>query len=230
MKLYLLPILASIFILSGCPSDNDNSSNTKKYTVTVKNLTNNQPLSPITAIAYKNNYRLFSIGSPASSSLEKLAESGDNSDYIASKNTNNDVLDAVSGTGIIPPGGSETVSLTTSTHKATYLSVASMLVNTNDGFVADNKQAIDTLAKGDSITVKLNVWDSGTEANSETAATIPGPAGGGEGFNSLRDDTVDQVTLHPGVITTANGLTTSTLNSTHRFLNPAAQVTITRTE
>ena len=147
MKLYLLPILASIFILSGCPSDNDNSSNTKKYTVTVKNLTNNQPLSPITAIAYKNNYRLFSIGSPASSSLEKLAESGDNSDYIASKNTNNDVLDAVSGTGIIPPGGSETVSLTTSTHKATYLSVASMLVNTNDGFVADNKQAIDTLAK-----------------------------------------------------------------------------------
>lgn len=230
MKLHLLPILASILILSGCPNSNDNSSNTKKYTVTVKNLTNNQPLSPITAIAYNNDYKLFSIGSPASVSLEKLAESGDNSDYITSKETNKNVLDAVSGTGVILPGSSETVSLTTSTNTDTYLSVASMLVNTNDGFIADSKQALSTLAKGDSITVKLNVWDSGTEANSETAATIPGPAGGGEGFNSIRDDTQDQVTLHSGVITTGDGLTTSSLNSTHRFLNPAAQVTITRTE
>ncbi|OBU25368.1 hypothetical protein C0Z01_09015 [Photobacterium kishitanii] len=230
MKLYLFPILASIIILSGCPNSHDNSSNTKKYTVTVTNLTNNQPLSPVIAIAYNNDYKLFSIGSPASISLEKLAESGDNSDYIASKETNKNVLDAISGAGIILPGSSDTVSLTTSTNTDTYLSVASMLVNTNDGFIADNKQVLSTLAKGDSITVKLNVWDSGTEANSETAATIPGPAGEGEGFNSVRDDTQDQVTLHSGVITTEDGLTTSTLNSTHRFLNPAAQVTITRTE
>ena len=54
--------------------------------------------------------------------------------------------------------------------------------------------------------MNMDVWDSGTEANSETAATIPGPAGGGEGFNATRDDS-DTVSFHSGVISQDDGLT-----------------------
>ena len=75
----------------------------------------------------------------------------------------------------------------------------------------------------------MNVWDSGTELNDELAATIPGPAGGGEGFNTTRDDN-DVVSFHSGVISQDDGLTTSALSANHRFLNPGARITITRTE
>ena len=77
---------------------------------------------------------------------------------------------------------------------------------------------------------RLNVYDSGTEADSETAATIPGPAtmGQGEGFNVARDDRADQVTMHPGVVTQDDGLPDSVLDSTHRFDNLVAKVTVKR--
>ena len=39
----------------------------------------------------------------------------------------------------------------------------------------------------------------GTEANTETAATIPGL--GGEGTNLTRDDIIDRVRFHQGVVT-----------------------------
>lgn len=230
MKLSIFPIAASILVLSGCPNSNSDSHNEpviKTYTITVSNLTNNQPLSPITAIVHSNNYNLYTIGNPASASLEKLAESGDNSEYLAIKDNNDNVYDAVSGSGIIAPGNSESVSIT-SPNELAYLSIASMLVNTNDAFIAERSQKISTLVKGDSITLMLNVFDSGTEANSETATTIPGPAGGGEGFNEQRNDTNNQITVHAGVVTATDGLTTSTLNATHRFTNPAAKLTITR--
>jgi len=72
-------------------------------------------------------------------------------------------------------------------------------------------------------------YDAGTEANSETAATIPGPAAGGEGYNSTRDDR-DTVGGHPGVISADDGLTGSALDASHRFDNPVARITITRLE
>jgi len=230
MKLSLIPIAASILFLSGCPGGDDNEPVTKSYTITVTNLTNNQPLSPITAIAHSHNYDLFSIGKPASLSLEKVAESGDNADYVASIDTDDDVIDVAAGAGVIPPGTSDSVTLTLTGDDETFLSVVSMLVNTNDAFTGDKNHQIDNLGVDQSLTHLLYVWDSGTEANTETADTIPGPAGGGEGFNAVRDEIADQVTFHSGVVTMDDGLATSALNATHRFSNPAAQLVITRTE
>ena len=110
-----------------------------------------------------------------------------------------------------------------------YISVASMLVNTNDAFVGESGLSLKSLAVGDTFTMNMNVWDSGTELNDELAETIPGPAGGGEGFNSDRNDT-DVVSFHSGVISQDDGLATSALSGNHRFLNPGARITITRTE
>jgi hypothetical protein len=104
-----------------------------------------------------------------------------------------------------------------------------MLVNTNDGFVGETQLDIGSLAIGESLNMNMAVWDAGTEANDESAATIPGPAAGGEGYNSVRDDN-DRVSFHAGVISQDDGLASSVLNATHRFLNPGARLTITRTE
>ena len=74
-------------------------------------------------------------------------------------------------------------------------------------------------------------YDTGTEANTESADTVPGPAAGGgaqEGFNAARDDVRDAVFVHAGVITADDGLTSSTLSFTNRWDNPVMQVEIER--
>ena len=104
-----------------------------------------------------------------------------------------------------------------------------MLVNTNDAFTALNAWPVGEMSVGDVMTVNAIAYDAGTEADSESAATIPGPAGGGEGFNAVRDDGADQVTMHSGVISGDDGLATSDLTEQHRFDNPVARIRIERT-
>jgi len=85
------------------------------------------------------------------------------------------------------------------------------------------------LAVGESLMVATRAYDAGTEANSETSATVPGPAGGGTGFNVVRDD-VDRVSLHSGVVSNQDGLPTSALSDLQRFDNPTARIVVTRTQ
>ncbi|PSW04286.1 hypothetical protein C9J01_28405 [Photobacterium rosenbergii] len=234
MKNYrLLLLAASVGLLAGCPTDSDNDDPTPPeetlatFNVEVKNTAANQPLSPLAVIGHSSDYQLFTIGQPASEALEMLAESGDNSALLSEQA--NGISLQVEGSGVILPASSDTVTVTMDTSVSPYLSVASMLVNTNDGFVAETATDLASLAVGESVRIAMPVWDSGTEANDEAADTIPGPAAGGEGFNSERDDN-DRVSFHAGVISKDDGLDTSVLNATHRFLNPAAQLIITRTE
>lgn len=200
------------------------------FEVTVSNLTNAQPLSPVGVVAHGNGYVPFVIGMPATPGLELLAEGGDNSEFLTEANTDASTLLTVSGTAPIGPGGTETVSfeIEESMLPGLQLSVITMLVNTNDAFTGVNAALIDTLAVGESIVWRTIAYDAGTEANSESAATIPGPAGNGEGFNSARDDRSDIVKMHSGVVSQADGFTGSDLGEAHRFDNPVAQVIVVR--
>ena len=105
-----------------------------------------------------------------------------------------------------------------------------MLVNTNDAITGVNDVLVGDMAVGDSVTLRAIAYDAGTEANTETAATIPGPAGGGEGFNAARDDIADRVAMHPGIVGAEDGFATSNLTGQHKFDNPVALITIGRTQ
>ncbi|WP_281544974.1 spondin domain-containing protein [Grimontia sp. SpTr1] len=212
-------IVAAALALAGCPLQ-------KEYTVTVENLTDAQPMSPVALLTHSKTNTLFEVGQPVSVALEKLAEGGDNSEVLAYEELRH-VEDALSGASPLPPGASESFTVQLNRKKTRYLSVASMLVNTNDAIVAESDIDLRKLRPGQSITITLPVWDAGTEANSETQGTIPGPAAGGEGFNAARDD-VDRLRIHPGVLSADEGLEGSALNYRHRFLNPGAKVTIKR--
>ena len=74
----------------------------------------------------------------------------------------------------------------------------------------------------------ISAHHSGTEANTESAGTMPGPADNGEGFNSARDDLADEVRMHSGVVTSDDGLSGSVLTQEHRWDNPTVRVVITR--
>lgn len=194
------------------------------YTVTVTNLTYAQPLSPI-ALSLHDEGTLWTIGEPSSNALEKLAEGGDNSDFLSLDN----IIASTSGEGIVLPGASVSLDIMTLDNRATYFSVATMLVNTNDAFSGLTGVDISTLAVDQTSSWMLNVYDAGTESNTETAGTIPGPADGGVGYSADRDDT-NLVTYHPGVVSQDDGLSSSVLTQAHRFDNPAVKLTITRTK
>jgi len=217
-------------VISDCGSDNNKEVEMQtppppaedSYSVTLTNLTYAQPLSPLGVVLHGDE-KLWMVGTDATVSLEKLAEGGDNTDFIANKAASN------SSDGVILPGSTATVEVSTTERSATFFTAATMLVNTNDAFSGLTGVDISTMAINDTKSWNLNVYDAGTEANSETEGTIPGPADGGTGYDPLRDD-VNFVAYHSGVVSQDDGLSNSVLTQAHRFDNPAIKLTITRTK
>lgn len=196
------------------------------YEVSVINATNNQPISPVAVITHDDDYSAWTIGSTASTELEYIAEGGSNSQLIDSLDSED--ATAMSGKGAIGPGGKETISITAGKSSQTRITVVGMLVNTNDGFSGINSVDVSSLDSGESMTLSARAYDAGTEINSESAGTMPGPADGGEGFNAARSDSNNTVGYHGGVVTADDGLASSVLDQSHRFDNPVMLVTITR--
>lgn len=226
LKTAAIAVLATgSLLLAGCPNNDNDTPSRVSYEVAVANLTASQPLSPLAVALHGDGYAMWSIGASASSGLEQMAEGGDNTELLAEAGSATDGV--TSGNGLILPGQSDTLIIEADQASDLALSLASMLVNTNDAFTGLNARSVASMAVGAVQTVNLRVYDAGTEANSESAATIPGPAGGGEGYNPLRDDN-DAVRGHSGVVTNADGLSSSALSEAHRFDNPVARVTITR--
>lgn len=210
------------------------------FEVTLVNLTAGQPLSPMIAVAHGDGYSVFNVGEAASVALEHLAESGDPAPLAALANDSKSVYAvAVAGGGPLLPGpdNKATVTLTVpaSSLPNLRLSMASMLGNTNDGFAGLGAQSLATLAVGTAMTARLPGYDAGTELNTESADTVPGPAtadsgGKREGFNATRDDIINTVHLHPGIVSKDDGLPASSLTQAQRWDNPVALLTIKRTQ
>ena len=219
--------IVSVFIISAC---NDSSSSRKStYKVTVTNLTNNQPLAPQGFVLHTDGYLAWQTGEQATDGIEILAESGNPTAFLDQAITENNVLLTAENASLIIPGSSDSVEIETSRDSDLRISVASMLVNTNDAFTGITDALIGNMAVNESKTVFVPAYDAGTEANSETGATVPGPAGNGEGYNPVQDDS-GFIYVHPGVVTADDGLAGSTLNESHRWDNPVAKITVTRTQ
>ncbi len=212
------------------PGSNAPPQTIATFQVTVSNLTNGQTMSPAALIVHQTGFQIFEVGAPASVELEVLAEGGDNADLLNLADDNINVIATASGAGPIPPGQSEVISFEIPERflPNAHFSVSTMLVNTNDAITGVNTVNIEALAIGDSLARRGVAYDAGTEADDEMAIYIPGPAGGGEGFNAERDDQINAVTMHTGVVTMHDGLTTSALNGQHKFDNPTIQVRIER--
>ena len=235
-------------VISGCGGDSktavvtpvDNTPTTAVFEVTLVNLTAGQPLSPMLAIVHNDSFTLFKEGDVASTALEYIAESGNTAPLAALIADSKSVITSASGpaTPLVPgPDNMVKVTLTVPlTSLATSrLSFASMLGNTNDGFTGVNGESLSNLAINASRNIDLIAYDAGTEANTESADTVPGPAtansgGKREGFNPLRDDTISTIHVHPGIISKDDGLPGSALTHLQRWDNPVAILKIRRTQ
>jgi len=231
-------ITACMLLLGACGSSNDDDDDdtvsNAEFEVRLTNLTNGQTLSPVAVMLHNSGFNSFIDGQASSLALELLAEGGDNTDVLGEVQAATQHVASASTAGAVGPGAvSPAVTLTVPNDDLDdlRLSVISMLVVTNGAFTGLNATDISNMQTGESRTFNGPTWDSGTEANTETAATIPALAG--EGFNPARNDIFDRVRFHQGVVTSASpefGLATSALTDTHRFLNPSSRIVVTRTQ
>ncbi|RDV28097.1 hypothetical protein DXV75_03795 [Alteromonas aestuariivivens] len=214
--------------LAACGHNDDNNDVPApvevSYRVTVTNLTSGQALSPIAFLAHSAG-KLWEVGHSASESVALMAESGDNSEMLNADG----VIMGVSGEMPLAPGESVELILSLEPQPSLMLSVAGMLVNTNDGFTGVTGLEATVLAIGESHEFYTRAYDAGTEANTELKGTIPGPADGGEGVSEGRE-AHDTVAMHPGVVTRQDGLAESVLQAEHKFDNPVAKISLQRLE
>jgi hypothetical protein len=191
------------------------------YEVTLMNITQGQIFSPPALTTHAQDITLWQAGKTASVALEKLAESGDTSQLIALKGIEQSHV----STTPVMPGDKYTWTLEIDSEASQNISLATMLINTNDGFTGDSGIDLSKLTRGERYQKMLVVYDAGTEMNDEVA--IPGA--GKEGFNASRSGDVDRVYAHSGVLT-SHELTSSLLNAEHKFDNPAGKLIIKRVQ
>lgn len=226
--LALIGVVISAGSLSVALAGDDNHGRTFKVTVT--NITpgsgtaSGQILNGLVVATHNRRFRLFDLGQPASDELALVAEDALNAKLFAALSANPDVCD-VKTIGIVDPptifpilpGGSASVVIRAK-GSCRYLSLAAMLVTTNDAFAALN--GVRLPKKGD--TFLALAYDAGSEANTENCAEIPGPpcgditsaGGGGEGY----------VSIHSGIH--GIGIDGLVIPSERDWRNPVAYITI----
>ncbi len=227
-------------VIAACDNDDRNTPQAPipvppaqaTFDVTVTNLTNAQPMSPLAVIAHNFNYSAFAIGETATPGLEQMAEGGDNSGLLAEADAVQGVMITDSGAAPVPPGMSDTMSFTIDAANVglTGVTVLTMLVNTNDAFSGLNSYPLANVAVGEEAVQYVVAYDAGTELNTELGTAIPGPVSGGEGFNAARDDRNNFVTMHAGVVSQDDGFMSSNLSQDHKFDNPVLRISIRRTQ
>jgi len=188
-----------------------------KYKVTLTNLTKSINFTPIMVAAHRSNVRLFELGQPASDELGRVAEGGDTSGIAAMFDGHHNQVQSVGG--LLKAG--ETTELTfEGLSRKTKFTIASMLLPTNDAFIA--AQSVSVKRRHRPKTIYLRAYDAGTETNNEACASIPGPTCGGEPF-SPNDEGEGFIHVHSGI----HGIGDLS-PSQYSWNNPVLKVTITR--
>lgn len=192
----------------------------RKYEVSVTNLTRGTLFTPVFAATHRMNVSLYQLGQPASDELAALAEGGDTaplSDKVGA------TKHATTQTGPVVLAGKTEMFHITARKDANRISVASMMVPTNDGFIAVNNMPL-PMGKGQKVTYLSNGHDAGSEPNDELCISIPGPQCGGEG-GSPGVGGEGYVHIHAGIHGIGN------LNAAdYDWRNPVARITVRRTQ
>jgi len=161
--------------------------------VTITNLTRAQVISPPVVVVHRKDFRVFAPGDESSEGLAALAENGVPDGLVAELEGEYAVKEVAVAGGPIMPGSSVTVRLGSRSARA-QVSVLGMLVTTNDAFFA--AQGLDLWWR--STSTDAQVYDAGSEANTESCAHIPGPPCGNP-FVSPDEEGEGFIHIHNGV-------------------------------
>ena len=201
----------SVFV--SLPSGMDMDT-TQMFEITLTNLTmgvhgeSGQTLSPAIFVTHDASFILGEVGQPASEALVAQAEGGKTAGIEA-------LAEAAGAHYMISmnedmtrrytmPGQSSTVTVTANMMNS-LLSVSSMLVSTNDAFIAAMGVSLfDEAGMPVETTIDLMAYDAGSEDNTEMHTDIPGPLGlsaevDPPGSNARVPTEGGVIAAHPGI-------------------------------
>ena len=248
---YLLPIF--VFIMAACadhgrisgPADNRapeitasvgvapaSASAEHQYLVTIENMTTGQVFSPGVIATHTKAANVWEVGSPASEGIRKIAEDGDEATAVRELSAEPGVFQVISTQAPINriggPAGlprSRTFTIGASAN-ANRLSIAVMIICTNDGFTGISGVKLPGGFEPESHLV--GAWDAGTEQNNERFSQIvdpcqmAGPVAAPPDGNG-RIATADVIARHPNI--TGVGDLSVALHGWHF---PVARITVQR--
>lgn len=163
------------------------------YEITITNVTKGVIFTPILAVTHKKEIALFEVGQPASEPLADLAEGGATDPLVEALSGLSAVTETQTGEAIMP-GMSITMEISAS--RRDVLSIGSMLLPTNDTFLALDSVRLPRFFRP--ATYYAKAYDAGSETNDELCANIPGPQCNGTPF-SPEDDGEGYVYPSPGI-------------------------------
>jgi hypothetical protein len=194
---------------------------TGSWRIQVTNLTSSQTFTPFLAATHTSDVMIFSPGMSATPELQALAENGNVMPLAMLLNGISSVMSVETGSMLTPPGATAEINITGSgLHR--YVSLAAMLIPTNDVFVGASTELPTTSGV---LTTYAYAYDAGTEVNDETCASIPGPnfpecAGPGMGGSPGNGE---------GAVVISNGiLGIGDFERDRDWKNPVARITILR--
>ena len=208
----------------------------KTYKVTITNLTAGQAFTPPVLLTHSKNTGIFTVGDPASFEIQQIAENGNNAPLQMALGSDVHVHQVVAGTAPLVPannpgqtgfGNSATFEITTR-GSAKFLSFASMLICTNDGFTGLDSVRLPRHKK----TVYSVAYDARTEANTEDFADIVPPCQGLVGVSSDDAGTgmSNPLLAEDGIIIPHAGINggADLLPEVHGWGDPVAKIEIER--
>jgi hypothetical protein len=170
--------------------------NDATYRVTIANLASGQPLTPPLVVLHGAEAALVEAGAPASEALQQLAENGNPQVFV-------DSLEGAQGIASVTvadhpivaggiPGAADVPSVATievnGPATGGLISVASMLICTNDGFSIVHDAPLPAEV-GQIATFYSDAYDAGTEVNTESFADLVPPCQGLVGVSGEAEGT-----------------------------------------
>lgn len=223
-------LIAGSILLSAVAyaGDNDNGNHNGNgspaphtYAVTITNITSGQVFTPMLVATHTADMSFFELGAAPSSELADLAEGGATGglqtlldslpDRVMDTNTSGTTPN---GDPLLDPGESVTIYIT-GNRDYNRLSLAGMLLPTNDTFVAVDSMP---LPRDHAAGLAL-AYDAGSEMNDELCINIPGPQCGGTPFSAG---------LAEGFVHISHGISGEgdLAASEYDWRNPVARVTV----
>ncbi|MGH3681996.1 MAG: spondin domain-containing protein [Natronosporangium sp.] len=228
-------VVPSSIVLLGGPASASHSTAT--YRVTITNLTTSQPLSPPVVATHRPWVTLFRVGRPASDELAAIAQAGDQVPLATALADNRRVTDVVdvgrplTRSGTTTGGFSDTADLQITGAPGDRLSLATMLICTNDGFTGLDRIR---LPRHGSAAQVLVAYDAGREDNTERSGDLVDPCSALGPVELAGDpngnDDVGPATEPRGRIAPHRGISGAADldRAEHGWQEPVAVVTVTR--
>jgi hypothetical protein len=238
---------AALILAFAMPAASDDGNDLRTYRVTLVNLTDGQPFSPPVAATHDRSMRMFRVGRLASDELAAIAQAGNQGPMFNLFNGSDEVTDAVDvgrpltrvGTAVDPdgPGGMDpfvdTATFEIMARPSDRLSLATMLICTNDGFLGLDSVR---LPSHGARAFLINGYDAGRENNTQLSehlvdpctdlgpVPLPGDPDGNLDTGAVLTNPPVRIHHHPNIQTGVGELSPAA----HGWKDPVAVVVVSR--